>query len=156
MKNTTKKTHRHTTGGLAQAGALARLKVSRKHHCLLSSKPQWNPPPAPSRWDVRRQLRTECPCYRENWIMKQKTINNIEVQAETKPGKTVFLFIDTVLVLYLVYKFLSFWIYPQADQIEMIYDFVMTITFDLFWLPAPRLSFSSFWLSGINVVINAL
>ena len=64
--------------------------------------------------------------------MEQKTINNSKIQTQTRQGKTIFLYIDTILVLYLAYKFLSFWIYPQADQIEMIYDFVILIIFEFF------------------------
>ena len=44
--------------------------------------------------------------------------------------KTVFSLIDTILILYLAYKFLSLWICPQADQVEMIYDFAILMAFE--------------------------
>ena len=44
--------------------------------------------------------------------------------------KTVFSFIDAILILYLAYQFLRFWIYPQADEIEMIYDFAILMGFE--------------------------
>ena len=45
-------------------------------------------------------------------------------------AKTIFLSVDAILLLYLAYQFLSFWLYPQADQIKMIYDFAILMGFE--------------------------